>query len=105
MNPFATGELGPALETFLLQQLAQCQCRIGDETPGDAVSRVQIEHHLIGALDVVDGRVPGMYLDDAHFREADEAVEIFDPESGAFAARSFGDLQLPYTGRHAGQRT
>lgn len=47
VDSFAARDLWPALELFLLQQIAHSQCGIDDEVPFDTVARIEIEDQYI----------------------------------------------------------
>src|SRR4051794_13630929 len=60
MHARAASELGPAVVALALEQVADGERRVAHEWPLDAGPRIEVEDQMIGPLDVVDRRRPGM---------------------------------------------
>jgi hypothetical protein len=77
---------GQEARPFGLQHVANAQGRLGHSVPGDPLPRIEVEHEDVRMFDVVDRGAPGVELDRAHLDEAEEAIEVLDPEPHALAA-------------------
>jgi hypothetical protein len=65
VDSLAAGQLGPGIDALLSHEVAHAQRAFDDLIPLDAFTRIEIDHKLIGMLDVLDRGVPGMQLDGA----------------------------------------
>ena len=78
MQALAAGRLHEALEAELVEPLAQLERGERDAVPVDAAIGIEIEHHEVGALDLVGVTAPRVDLERAELREPDEARHVVD---------------------------
>ena len=92
-NPLPPLSFGHGSRPSVPQHPAQHKRRLDHELPGDTLARIKIEDEHVGMLDIVDARIPGVQLDRADLDEAEEAVEVIDPEPRAFAPFALFDRE------------
>ncbi|MEJ7727770.1 MAG: hypothetical protein WKG00_00990 [Polyangiaceae bacterium] len=63
-----------------LQRIAHALRRVDDSSPGQRLVRVDVDDHAVRVLEVGGGRAPGMHLEDADLRQADQAREVVDDQ-------------------------
>ena len=73
VEPLAAGGLHEALSPSALEPLAHEPGRLDHARPRDVRGRIEVEHHAVRLLEVVDDGVPGVDLEDADLHEPDEA--------------------------------
>jgi hypothetical protein len=63
-----------SFQSFVLQEQPQLQGGLDHEIPGNAAAGIEIEDELIGMLDIIHRRRPGMDLDHVHLDEPEQVV-------------------------------
>src|SRR5471032_2027503 len=77
MQALAAALLAERLKTEFRQQLT-CQARgLLHPVPAEAFAWIKIEDHPVGLLKFGRERIPGVHLDRAHLRRADQRADVF----------------------------
>jgi hypothetical protein len=79
VNAFPSGKLWPTGKALALKDGAHTHRGINNTLPFHAFTRIKINHKRVGALDVVDRRIPGVQFNDADRNQTKQAVETVNP--------------------------
>ena len=78
MQALAAGGLDEAGEAGVLEPVADRAGGVEHRVPGHALAGVEVHHDLVGVLEVVERRLPGVDLERAALDEADQAGQAVD---------------------------